>query len=52
MIMKQFTEFKKEYPILDYSLIGSILTKRYRDDADLTLMYCLMCLKKNKKKKD
>ena len=28
MIMKQFTEFKKEYPILDYSLIGSILTKR------------------------
>ena len=35
MIMKQFTEFKKEYPILDYSLIGSILTKRYRDDADL-----------------
>ena len=23
-IMKQFTEFKKEYPILDYSLIGSI----------------------------
>ena len=24
MIMKQFTEFKKEYPILDYSLIGSI----------------------------
>jgi predicted nucleotidyltransferase len=37
MIMKQFTEFKKEYPILDYSLIGSILTKRYRDDADLDI---------------
>ena len=36
-IMKQFTEFKKEYPILDYSLIGSILTKRYRDDADLDI---------------
>ena len=34
MIMKQFTEFKKEYPILEYSLIGSILTKRYRNDAD------------------
>jgi len=27
-IMKQFTEFKKEYPILDYSLIGSIITRR------------------------
>ena len=37
MIMKQFTEFKKEYPILDYSLIGSILTKRYRNDADLDI---------------
>ena len=37
MIMKQFTEFKKEYPILNYSLIGSILTKRYRDDADLDI---------------
>src|SRR6056300_748247 len=37
MIMKQFTEFKKEYSILDYSLIGSILTKRYRDDADLDI---------------
>ena len=37
MIMKQFTEFKKEYTILDYSLIGSILTKRYRDDADLDI---------------
>ena len=36
-IMKQFTDFKKEYPILDYSLIGSILTKRYRDDADLDI---------------
>ena len=33
MIMKQFTEFKKEYHILDYSLIGSILTKRYRDEG-------------------
>ena len=37
MIMKQFTEFKKEYPILNYSLIGSILTRRYRDDADLDI---------------
>ena len=37
MIMKQFTEFKKEYPILEYSLIGSILTKRYRNDADLDI---------------
>ena len=37
MIMKQFTEFKKEYDIIDYSLIGSILTKRYRNDADLDI---------------
>ena len=37
MIMKQFTEFKKEYPVLKYSLIGSILTKRYRNDADLDI---------------
>jgi len=37
MIMKQFTEFKKEYDILDYSLIGSILTRRYRNDADLDI---------------
>ena len=37
IIMKQFAEFKKEYPILDYSLIGSILTKRYRNDADLDI---------------
>ena len=36
-IIQKFTEFKKEYPILDYSLIGSILTKRYRDDADLDI---------------
>ena len=37
MIMKQFTEFKKEYPVIKYSLIGSILTKRYRNDADLDI---------------
>ena len=27
MITKQFQEFETEYPILKYSLIGSILTK-------------------------
>ena len=37
IIMKQLTEFKKEYPIINYSLIGSMLTKRYRDDADLDI---------------
>ena len=37
MITAQFEEFEKEYPILDYSLIGSILTKRYRNDADLDI---------------
>ena len=37
MITKQFQEFETEYPILDYSLIGSILTKRYRNDADLDI---------------
>ena len=37
MITAQFEEFEKEYNILDYSLIGSILTKRYRNDADLDI---------------
>jgi len=37
MITAQFEEFEKEYPILDYSFIGSILTKRYRNDADLDI---------------
>ena len=37
MITAQFEEVEKEYPILDYSLIGSILTKRYRNDADLDI---------------
>ena len=37
MITKQFQEFETEYPILKYSLIGSILTKRYRNDADLDI---------------
>jgi len=34
-INKQFAEFEKEYPIVQTGLIGSILTKRYRNDADL-----------------
>ena len=37
LITKQFEEFETEYPILKYSLIGSILTKRYRNDADLDI---------------
>ena len=32
--LKQFAEY---HPIKKYSLIGSILTKRYRDDADLDI---------------
>ena len=37
LITEQFKEFESEYPILKYSLIGSILTKRYRNDADLDI---------------
>ena len=37
LITQQFEEFKTQYPILKYSLIGSILTKRYRNDADLDI---------------
>jgi len=37
MIEKQIEDFEKEYPILKYTLIGSILTKRYRKDADLDI---------------
>src|SRR6056300_178458 len=36
-IDKQLSEFKKEYPIIKTGLIGSILTKRYRNDADLDI---------------
>ena len=36
-IQNQLKEFESEYPILKVSLIGSILTKRYRNDADLDL---------------
>ena len=37
MIDKQIKEFEKEYPVLKTTLIGSILTKRYRNDADLDI---------------
>ena len=37
MIDKQVEDFKKEYPVLKITLIGSILTKRYRNDADLDI---------------
>ena len=37
LITEQFKDFESEYPILKYSLIGSILTKRYRNDADLDI---------------
>jgi len=36
-IEDQLKEFESEYPILKTSLIGSILTKRYRNDADLDI---------------
>jgi len=36
-IDKQLSEFEKEYPIIKTGLIGSILTKRYRNDADLDI---------------
>ena len=34
---KQIEEFETEYPVVKIGLIGSILTKRYRDDADLDI---------------
>ena len=37
MIDKQIKEFEKEYPVIEIGLIGSILTKRYRNDADLDI---------------
>jgi len=37
MIYSQIEEFEKEYPVLNVSLIGSILTHRYRNDADLDI---------------
>ena len=36
-IADQLKEFESEYPVLKTSLIGSILTKRYRNDADLDI---------------
>ena len=35
MIKSQIRKFESKAPVLKYSLIGSILTKRYREDADL-----------------
>src|SRR5210317_1660162 len=37
LIDAHLKEFEKEYPVLKTSLIGSILTKRYRNDADLDI---------------
>ncbi len=37
MIKDQIKEFEKYHPVSKYSLIGSILTKRYRNDADLDI---------------
>ncbi len=37
MILDQIDKFQEKYPVKKYSLIGSILTKRYRDDADLDI---------------
>ena len=37
MIDKQMKEFEKLAPVKETSLIGSILTKRYRNDADLDI---------------
>ena len=35
IVDNQLKEFGKEYPIIKVGLVGSILTKRYRKDADL-----------------
>ena len=37
MIEDRIAKFEEEYPVLKYTLIGSILTKRYRNDADLDI---------------
>ena len=37
LINDQIKVFESEYPVLKKSLIGSILTKRYRNDADLDI---------------
>ena len=37
MIDDQLAVFAKEHPVLKYTLIGSILTHRYRNDADLDI---------------
>jgi predicted nucleotidyltransferase len=37
IILKQIEEFKKYSPVVKFTLIGSILTKQYRDDADLDI---------------
>jgi len=37
MIEDQIKEFETEYPVIRIALIGSILTKRYRNDADLDI---------------
>ena len=37
LIENQLAEFEKEYPIVKTGLIGSILTKKYRNDADLDI---------------
>jgi hypothetical protein len=37
LINKQLEMFEEEYPVVKVGLIGSILTKRYRADADLDL---------------
>ena len=35
LIDAQIKDFAKEYPVIKIGLVGSILTKRYRNDADL-----------------
>jgi len=37
IILNQIDKFREKYPVKKYSLIGSILTKKYRDDADLDM---------------
>ena len=37
IILNQIDKFQEKYPVKKYSLIGSILTKKYRDDADLDM---------------
>ena len=54
LIDKQIEMFEEEYPVVKIGLIGSILTKRYREDADLDInvLFDVPIEKEKKKEQD